>query len=124
MLVFVFGNEYLEQDSLALKVARKLKIPDVEFRETSNLSDILCCYGKDIWLMDVVEGLKEPCVLSDIDKIKAGRIVSLHDFDLAYFLKLLKKTGDVKRVRIIGIPQQGSEKEIVKKVRELIPHDT
>ena len=35
----------------------------------------------------------------------------MHDFDLSYNLKLLKKIGKLKEVEIIGVPENMNEKE-------------
>lgn len=44
----------------------------------------------------------------------------MHDFDLAVTLKLLKKIGKIKTVRIIAIPSVYEKKRAVKEVKEAL----
>ena len=109
--LYVFGNEYLENDSFAGKIASQLqnKLDDVEtisiIRCTS--PDDLLDADDDITILDVVKNIKEPILITDISKLKINNMVSLHDFDLAYFLNLMKELDMNKNIRIIGIPMRG-----------------
>jgi Ni,Fe-hydrogenase maturation factor len=44
----------------------------------------------------------------------------LHDFDLSYFLKLLKETGKLEKANIIGIPLTYDEELAVAEVTRLV----
>ncbi|MFC1648838.1 hypothetical protein ACFL1B_05250 [Nanoarchaeota archaeon] len=56
--------------------------------------------------MDVVQGIDEVKLFDDIETFEQHKPSSLHDFDLGFFLKLLKEAGQVKgKVTIIGVPQ-------------------
>ena len=46
--------------------------------------------------------------------------MSLHDFDVAYFLKLMQEMGINKKIKIIGIPAKGNSKIIAEKVENMI----
>ncbi len=113
--ILCFGNEFLKQDSLAKELADELKIPNTEFIKCSSINDVLKAEG-NIVLMDVVKGIKKVTIINDINKLKINRLYSLHDFDLGFFLKLLKETGKIKSITIIGIPQKGNKEEIKKQV--------
>ena len=52
----------------------------------------------------------------DIDALEFSVIFSLHDFDLSFFLKILKEAGKLDKARIIGIPLGYDEKEAIKAV--------
>lgn len=127
-----FGNPYLEEDNLALKLAdsflkeklqgeKKLKtveavFKDVEIVKCISPDEILNYIGKDFFILDVVKGIKEVVLIEDIDRLNTGKLVSLHDFDLGFFLKLMKETGRLERIKIIGVPQKGKVEESRSKV--------
>ena len=46
--------------------------------------------------------------------------MSLHDFDLGFFLSLMKELGINKKIKIIGIPENGNIKEIADGVKACI----
>ena len=50
-------------------------------------------------------------LMTTLKKIQTGQIYSLHDFDLAFNLKLLPKIGKLE-IKIIGVPMEGDEEEI------------
>jgi Ni,Fe-hydrogenase maturation factor len=116
-----FGNPYLDEDNLAIrladsflkeKLAGNARFKAVEIVKCISPDEILNYAGKDFFILDVVKGIKEVMLIDDIDKLNVGSMVSLHDFDLGFFLKLMKETGRVERVKIIGIPQRGKVEEI------------
>lgn len=105
MKVLVFGNPLLVNDSLPLRILPKLRetFPDIEFKEidpTENLDG----QGKDLVILDSVEGINEVVEINSIEQLHANKVYSMHDFDLGYNLKLLKKVGKIDSVRIIGVP--------------------
>jgi Ni,Fe-hydrogenase maturation factor len=120
MKIYCFGNEFLENDSLAKKIADDIKIEGVEFIKCSSPEEIFQEPEKEILIMDVAKGIGEPILIEDVDQLKNNNIVSLHDFDLAFFLKLMKKIGKLKKVKIIGIPMRGDKEEIKKKTISII----
>ena len=119
--VLCFGNEFLKEDSLAKELADELKIPNVKFIKCDSMNDILETKG-DIIIMDVVKGIDKPIIINDINQLKTNKLYSLHDFDLGFFLKLMKETGKIKSINIIGIPQKGDKEEIKEEIKELIPN--
>ncbi len=112
MKIYVFGNPLLREDRTAIKIARKLakKFPEIEFKEFDVVEDLE--EGNTLYLMDVVKGLEEVKIIENFDSIETKKIFSLHDYDLSYEIKLLKKIGKIKKVFLIGIPFGKSEKEI------------
>ncbi|MBW3017473.1 hypothetical protein KY316_03795 [Candidatus Woesearchaeota archaeon] len=116
MKILVFGNEFLENDSMAKKLADE--VGSEKFVKCDRVEDIL--KYKDFVIMDVVEGIDKVMVIDDVDRLKASKLVSLHDFDLGFFLKLLKETGKLDKVKIIGIPMKGNLHEIKKQVMALL----
>lgn len=119
MKIYVFGNPLVEEDALALKLAEKLKekFSEVEFREFDVAEDF---EEEILYLMDVVKGIKKVKIVEDFDRVETRKIFSLHDYDLSYEIKLLKKIGKVKKVFLIAIPFGMGEKEALKQVETQI----
>ena len=74
---------------------------------------------KEVYILDSVQGLKRPVVITNVDGIMAEKIYSTHDFDLGQSLKLMKKLGLIKKVTIFGVPGK-VEKKTVKQLADLI----
>ena len=112
--LFVFGNEYLENDSMAVQIAKELN--NIEIVHCRNPDDLIEEDG-DLLILDVIKGAKKTRIIENIDEIKTRNILSLHDFDLGFFLKLMEELGTPKKVRIIGIPEKGNIDEIAMEVK-------
>jgi Ni,Fe-hydrogenase maturation factor len=121
MKILVFGNPLLKQDSLPLKILPKLKqkFPNIEFLEIDPTED-LDKQGENLIILDTVDKIKKITIINSIEKLHANKIYSMHDFDLALNLKLLKKLNIIKSVKIIGIPMKINEDEILKQISNYI----
>jgi hypothetical protein len=104
--VLCFGSR-VEGDELALMVGEKLGL-----KCTSNVHDI---QNGDV-IVDVVWGLDKVRFV-DLKEIKSHKSVSVHDFDLGTYLRLMKR---MIRVRVIGIPPNYSLDRAVREVRGLL----
>ena len=117
MQILFFGNPLIEEDALILKIIPGLreKFFEIEFIETDPTED-LTKFSRNLKIMDIVEGINEVRLLSlnnlkDFDRLIINSIYTMHDFDLSYNLKLLKKLNLIDRVQLICIPQNMSEQE-------------
>jgi Ni,Fe-hydrogenase maturation factor len=112
--IYVFGNPLVREDSLPLKLINKLRkeFPSLQFKEFDTVEDFEL--EKELNIIDTVKGIKKVELIEDIDKIITDKIYSMHDFDLGYNLKLLKKMRMIDKVRIFGIPSDMKEKEAMK----------
>lgn len=110
MNVFVFGNELVAPDARAKRLADLIRddLPGVTFVMCDDPGQLLDRSDKELVILDVVENTDEVVLLRDVDRLASRRIVSLHDFDLAFFLKLMERTGDIEGIVIIGIPLEGA----------------
>ncbi|MCX8158476.1 MAG: hypothetical protein N3D73_02300 [Candidatus Diapherotrites archaeon] len=116
--IFVFGNPLVKEDSAALRIIKKMKIKGVKFVETDSLID----HAKDkesLIIMDVVDGIKNAEII-DIDKIEDIKPLSMHDFDLALEIKLIKKIFPERTIKILGIPNISNEKSQLAKIKRII----
>lgn len=121
MKILISGNLLVEEDNLAMKILPELKkrFPDIVFREfdpNENLGDL----EGNITILDVAKGIDEVRLIRDLDKIEVSEIYSLHDFDLGFNLKLLKKIGRLDKIRIIAIPYNISEKQALNQVQLIL----
>ena len=118
--ILVFGNPYLKEDSLAVKVGKQLSIKGFEVVNCSNPDDLLNHDLSNSIILDVAQGISKATFFTDIDSLEFSVIFSLHDFDLGFFMKLLKETGKIKKVNIIGVPQGYDEGKALKEVSKLV----
>lgn len=104
MKISVFGNPDLDEDNAAIKLIPwlKQKYPG----ETIMIEDPSAGLDPaDDWLIvDVCKGIDKITEFSDLDKFESVRRVSVHDYDLVMELKLLKKLGKIKKLKIICVP--------------------
>jgi Ni,Fe-hydrogenase maturation factor len=110
--ILVLGNEFIEEDSLAKKVAKGIdgvKFVNDSFALMEELRD-----EKDVVIIDVVSNIKEVSLIG-IEDLASGSILSAHDFDAGMVLKLLRPD-----VKIIGIPMRMNEEEAREKVRVMV----
>ncbi len=117
--LYIFGNEHLEDDRLSRDIGRLLskKFKVVNCRSPDELLE---AEEDEILILDVVKGIKEPIVIKDIKQIKTNKMLSLHDFDVGFFLNLMKEMKINKKIKIIGVPSKGNIKDIAKEVEACI----
>ncbi len=116
--IYVFGNPLLEEDSLALKVAEKLK-SEISFNiiyldGTEEIEEI------NPIILDVAKGIKDVSVIEDVEKLYAGKFYTMHDADLALFLKLKKKIGLINGIKIIAIPFDMDVEKAYEEVKKML----
>ena len=54
----------------------------------------------------------------------SGKLFSLHDFDLGSQMKLMKKVGRIKDMKIICVPMEMEEEKALQKVADAIRNIT
>jgi hydrogenase maturation protease len=123
MRIFCFGNPLVKDDKLPLYLAEKLekKLQNIEFVKAYSIEDVEAeIEGKEeIIIMDTVIGLKKIELLDDRD-IAENRAYSLHDLDIGFFLKLMKKMGKIKCIKIIGIPKDYDKKKAIAELKKIL----
>ncbi len=129
MKVYVFGNIDTPLDDIAILTAKKFenKIPNVSFVYVKPNEDVPFVGEKRVVILDTVRGIDKVEFITDndLDKLSLSPRGSVHDFDLAFQLKYLKKLGKLGEVSIIGIPQQGeiNYSRIQSILRKLVAQD-
>ncbi|KHO45386.1 MAG: hypothetical protein QS98_C0011G0081 [archaeon GW2011_AR3] len=115
--VLCFGNPYVKDDSLAQQTAKRLKLDGIEMVSCNSPEEIMFYMDKDFAILDVATGIKEAQVISDLAQLESSKMVSLHDFDLAFFLKLLKKLNTKSKVRLIAVPAKYPMDKLEKRLK-------
>ena len=120
--VFVFGNQDLKEDNLPIRILPELRkiFPNIEFEVKDPNEELGDVYTDVITLVitviDTVIGIKDVEVFDDLEKFAAAPRVGMHDFDALTNLRYLQKLGKIKKVRVIGVPQEMDEKKAIKKI--------
>lgn len=111
MKVYVFGNEYVAGDRRAIEVARELEdtVEDLSFVVVRPNEDLPFVDERRVVILDTVQGIQDVTLVEGdgIDGLTLSPRGSVHDFDLAFQLRYLKKLNKVGEVTIIGVPQEG-----------------
>ena len=111
MRVYVFGNEYVAEDRRAIEVARELEgtLDGISFVFVDPNADLPFMDEKHVVILDSVQGARSVVLLEGdgIDELSLPPRGSVHDSDLAFQLRYLKKLGRVGSVTIVGVPQEG-----------------
>ncbi|MGC9605477.1 MAG: hypothetical protein ABSF56_01840 [Minisyncoccia bacterium] len=121
--VFVFGNEVLDKDSLPLKILPELRraLPGVAFEAKDPNEE--WDSPEELTVIDTVIGPKEAVVFDDLGSFTAAPRFSLHDFDALANLRYLQKLEKIKRVTVIGIPPDLSERSAIEAIKKAILAD-
>lgn len=119
--ILVFGNKLLRNDRLPITMMDELQkeFPDIEFQEFDTVED-LHKEGKSLYILDTVEGIEHVITITEIDQLITDKIYSVHDFDLAHNLKLLKKAEMIEKVMIFGIPMAMKKDQALKELKKII----
>ena len=117
--ILCLGNEFIEEDSFALKVGEQLskELPQIQFinvKDSFQLMEFLNVYD-DVVVLDVVSGLKDVKVLG-VNDLQENKIMTTHDFDAGFVIRLFEN----KSLRIIGIPMKGNINTTKENVKKLI----
>jgi Ni,Fe-hydrogenase maturation factor len=129
MRVYVFGNEYVAADKRAIEVARELEktLEGVSFVFVNPNEDLPFVDERRVLILDTVQGIRDVSLIEgdSIDALILSPRGSVHDFDLAFQLRYLKKLNKLGEVSIIGVPQEGEVDylRIQSILRKLVAHD-
>jgi len=111
MKAYVFGNEYVAEDKRAIEVARELQdtVEGISFVFVNPNEDAPFVNERHVVILDTVQGIQDVVLVDgdELDGLLLSPRGSVHDFDLAFQLRYLKKLGKLGEVTLIGIPQEG-----------------
>lgn len=124
--ILIFGNPIVKKDRIALVMTQDLRkeFPQILFKEFDAVED-LQKEGQSLYIIDAVDGINDVTVITDVNFFVINKIYSVHDFDLGYYLKLLKKMDMIKHVVIFGIPigmkKELALKQLKQKIKSTLP---
>lgn len=95
------------------KLFPRLKL--VVFDPTENFPE-----DDPVYIVDTVIGIDRVVVIKDVEQLADAPHVSVHDADLAFHLKWLKKLGKLPKVVIFGVPSMGEITKIVGQLKEVL----
>jgi Ni,Fe-hydrogenase maturation factor len=129
MNVYVFGNEYVAEDIRAIEVARDLQntVEGVSFVFVGPNEEVPFADEPRVVILDTIQGIQDVALVEgdEFDGLLLSPRGSVHDFDLAFQLRYLKKLGKLGTVTVIGIPQEGEVDHLLIKsiLRKLVAQD-
>lgn len=112
--IYCFGSDIVEGDAIAFDAADALG-DSVEGFKFVKIKDPTELYGMkidDMILMDAVKGIYFVKIFDDLSALKKNNPVSAHDFDLSMFLQLMQQMGNIKKIKIVGLPMGKEFSEI------------
>ena len=127
--VYVFGNKDAPEDARAIGVAEELEgaVDSVSFVFVEPNEDLPFADERRIVVLDTVQGIREVTLISseDLDRFSPPPRGTVHDFDLAFQLKYLKKIGRLGEVCVVGVPQEGEVDylRVISILRKLVAQD-
>jgi len=77
-------------------------------------------YSGDLFILDVAKGISKVEVVEDTSFLSSNEMLSLHDFDLQFFLKLLDELGNLGKVKIFAIPLDYDKEKAKFELKKLI----
>ena len=129
MKVYVFGTRDASEDARAIEVAERLAgaVDGVSFVFVEPNEDVPFADEGRVVVLDVVHGIREVALISgdDIDRFSVPPRGTVHDFDLAFQLKYLRKIGRLGEVYVVGIPREGKVgySRVISILRKLVAQD-
>ena len=129
MKVYVFGNKDAPEDAVAIEIAEELggAVEGVSFVFVEPNEDVPFADDERVVILDAVHGIREVALISgdDLERLAPPPRGTVHDFDLAFQLKYLKKIGRLGEVYVLGIPKEGEVdySRVISILRKLVAQD-
>lgn len=119
--IYILGNPLAEFDGLPIRLMPKLaeEFPAIRF-ELIDPNENLHPENKKLFIIDTIINADDVVILDDMEAFDDSPRYSMHDLDLAFTLKLLKKLGELDDFTVIGLPPDMGEEEALKKIRKIL----
>lgn len=116
MRLLCFGNPHLKEDNLVISLAPDLEVAGFQVIRCRSPEEVMYYLDTDCAIVDVARGIAAPQTVTP-DQLRHTTMVSLHDFDLNFFLKLADKLGT--QVTILAIPWDYPRDQVVPAIKNL-----
>jgi Ni,Fe-hydrogenase maturation factor len=122
-VVLGFGSRNLPGDDVALRICEKHKDSKMTFVACEKYDDLLNYMDYDlIIVVDAAKNIKDVSVISP-DQLNDRKIITMHDMDAGFLLKLVNEIGMAKKIKIIGIPismeMDDADRKVIKIIKEI-----
>ncbi|MBI3963845.1 MAG: hypothetical protein HY341_02495 [Candidatus Kerfeldbacteria bacterium] len=120
MTIWVFGNPDLPSDALPIRLVPELRrrYPEHTFALRDPLEE--WDVPDDLVILDTVKGITAVTEFKNLDGFSDSPRVTMHDYDLGTTLKWLRKLGKLPAVRIIGIPPNAEEADVLRDLEPIL----
>ncbi|PIZ64148.1 hypothetical protein COY16_00095 [Candidatus Roizmanbacteria bacterium CG_4_10_14_0_2_um_filter_39_13] len=122
MNIFVFGNSIVAEDSKPVELLFHLQdhFPTMTFIHADPTDEWWEGQNNPI-ILDTVVGLKQVTLFSSLNSFEDPNVrITPHDYDLFMDLAFLLKLKKIKSFTLIGVPQRGNKKMLLKEIIEKI----
>src|SRR5215208_1472300 len=129
MKFYVFGNKDVPEDKKAIVVAERMEgaIEGVSLVFVGPNEDVPFLGERHAFIFQAEDGIRDVALIEgdEIDAFVLSPRGTVHDFDLAFQLRYLRKLDKLGRITVIGVPQQGEAdySRIQSILRKLVAHD-
>ncbi len=113
-----FGNPHIKEDNKVINIVDDLNLKDYTIVKCTSPEEIMFYSDKEFIILDVAKGIDKITIIENADQLNANNIISLHDFDLNFFLKLYKSLGH--KFKIIAVPQDYDTKKLKQEIEEIL----
>ncbi|MFO7711228.1 MAG: hypothetical protein R6V53_05680 [Candidatus Woesearchaeota archaeon] len=116
MEVLCLGNEFIEDDKLCLELADELEIPGITFTKCTidHFLDAAQTERKliilDVADIDSIRRITDPSYLSN------RNMMTNHDLDLSFYIKLLHELDKLPEIEIIAVPKDIAKDKVRKDI--------
>lgn len=116
--IYILGNPLLPTDSLPVNILPQLQknCPDFSFEVFDPTEDLPLDTDQEFIFIDTVIGIDTVIIFHDLRYFAYSPRVTVHDFDLPLNLGVLQKLGKIKKITIIGIPQESNTQKTIQEI--------
>ncbi len=121
-VIFILGNPLEPQDRGAVNLFVYLQsaFPDISFVHYDPTEELPDKSYDHLILIDVILGITDVTVYTSLSDFALSPRVSVHDYDLTMHLSILQKLGRVKKLTIIGVPEDTDNDVVKEKIAAII----
>ncbi len=120
--IYILGNSVVRKDRSPVNLIPYLQkeSPEFSFIHIDPTEGIPIPKNKILILIDTIIGIKKVTLYEKFSDFLPSPRVSAHDFDLTTEIPLLIKLGKIKKVIIIGVPQNLNLQKAIKEIKKTL----
>jgi len=118
MYILCFGNPYIEEDNAVINISDELIAEGYNIIKCTSPEEIMFYTDKEFIILDVAKGISKPVIIDDAKNLNFNNMISLHDFDLNFFLKLFNELGH--KFKVVAIPFNYNRKKLKEEIKKIL----